>query len=76
MGKIKRDTNEDLMNNVLELVKQNHCYDKAEKIMDYFHMSSGNAIKLTDYMFDLNTNLEFGTNEGIYRLSDRKCNLC
>ena len=66
MGKIKRDTNEDLMNNVLALVKQNHCYDKAEKIMDYFHMSSGNAIKLTDYMFDLNTNLEFGTNEGIY----------
>ena len=38
MGKIKRDTNEDLMNNVLELVKQNHCYDKAEKIMDYLEI--------------------------------------
>ena len=33
MEKIKRDTNEDLMNNVLELVKKCHCYDKAEKIM-------------------------------------------
>ena len=66
MGIIKRDTNEDLMNNVLELVKKNHCYDKAANIMDYFHMSTGKPTRLTDYMFDLDTNLEFGANEGIY----------
>lgn len=31
MKKIKRDTNEDLMNNVYELLKKHHCYDKSEK---------------------------------------------
>ena len=56
MKKIKRDTNGDLMNNVYELVKKNHCYDKAAKIMDYFLPETHEMQELTDYEFD----------EGIY----------
>ena len=66
MKKIKRDTNEDLMNNVYELVKKNHCYDKAEKIMDYFLPERHETQELTDYEFDFDANVQFGTNEGIY----------
>ena len=66
MEKIKRDTNEDLMNNVLELVKKCHCYDKAEKIMDYFLAESSKTMKLTDYEFDFDARVQFGSNEGIY----------
>lgn len=66
MGKIKRDTNEDLMNNVLELVKQNHCYDKAEKIMDYFLPESYKTMELSDYQFDFEARVQFGESEGIY----------
>lgn len=66
MGKIKRDTNEDLMNNVFELVKKNHCYDKAEKIMEYFNPESYSTMKLRDYEFDFDTHVQFGESEGIY----------
>ena len=66
MGKIKRDTNEELMNNVLELVKKCHCYDKAEKIMDYFNVECYKTMKLTDCEFDFDAHVQFGSNEGIY----------
>lgn len=66
MEKIKRDTNEDLMNNVFELVKKNHCYDKAKKIMDYFLPASLSTIELSDYKFDFDARVQFGENEGIY----------
>ena len=66
MEKIKRDTNEELMNNVLELVKKCHCYDKAEKIMDYFHAECYKTMKLTDCEFDFDAHVQFGSNEGIY----------
>lgn len=67
MKKIKRDTNGDLMNNVYELVKKNHCYyDKAAKIMDYFLPETHEMQELTDYEFDFDANVQFGTNEGIY----------
>lgn len=66
MERIKRDTNADLMNNVLELVKKCHCYDKAKKIMDYYCAESFNVMELTDCEFDFEANVQFGTNEGIY----------
>lgn len=66
MKKIKRDTNEDLMNNVYELVKKNHCYDKAEKMMDYFLPETYKTMDLTDYKFDFCANVQFGVSEGIY----------
>ena len=66
MEKIKRDTNEDLMNNVFELVKKCHCYDKAEEIMDYFQAESYKTMELSDYEFDFDAHVQFGANEGIY----------
>lgn len=66
MEKLKRDTNTDLMNNVLELVKKNHCYDKAKKIMEYFLPESFKVMKLSDYEFDFETRVQFGKSEGIY----------
>lgn len=52
MEKIKRDTSTDLMNNVLALVKENGCYAKAEKIMDYFLTEDFDNRELSDYQFD------------------------
>lgn len=66
MEKIKRDTNEDLMNNVFELVKKYHCYGKAEKIMDYFHAESYKTMEISDYEFDFDAIVQFGSSEGIY----------
>lgn len=66
MEKIKRDTNEDLMNNVFELVKKYHCYGKAEKIMDYFQAESYKTIEISDYEFDFDAIVQFGSSEGIY----------
>lgn len=66
MNGIKRDTNEDLMNNVFELVKKNHCYDRAEKIIDYFLPETFTVMKLSDCEFDFDANVQFGINEGIY----------
>ena len=66
MEKFKRDTNEDLMNNVFELARKNHCYDKAEQIMDYFHAESYKTIELSDCEFDFDACVQFGANEGIY----------
>jgi len=63
---IKRDTNTDLMNNVFELVKKNHCYDRAEKIMDYFLPETYAQMKLSDYEFEFDALVQFGENEGIY----------
>ncbi len=66
MKEIKRGTNEYLMNNVFELVKKNHCYDRAEKIIDYFLPETFTVMKLSDCEFDFDANVQFGINEGIY----------
>lgn len=66
MEKIKRDTSTDLMNNVLALVKENGCYAKAEKIMDYFLTEDFDNRELSDYQFDFFAVVNFGGSEGIY----------
>lgn len=66
MEKIKRDTNEDLMNNVFQLVKKNHCYDKMEKIIDYFLPETYMTVALSDYKFDFDARIQFGGSERIY----------
>ena len=62
----KRDTNLDLINNVFELVKKNHCYDRAKKIMDYFLPEYQSIVELSDYQFDFDAMVQFGGSEGIY----------
>jgi len=66
MENVIRDTNADFMVHVLELVKENGCYNKAEKIMDYFLKESRHIQELTNYEFDFVTILAFGGCEGIY----------
>lgn len=66
MEKIVRDTNADLMNHVLELVKESGNYEKAGKIMDYFLAESGRVKELTNYEFDFLAVANFGGSEGIY----------
>lgn len=48
---MKRDTNTELMNNVFELVKKNQCYEKAEKIIDYFLPEIFDVIEISDCDF-------------------------
>ena len=70
MEKIKRDTTKDLFFAVLDLVKENGHYDKAEEIM-YYHLPSASEsnvredIELSNYRFDFNAVVQFGSNEGI-----------
>jgi hypothetical protein len=69
--KIKRDTTRDLFNAVLQLVKDNGCYDKAEAIMDYVlpevsEYRKNEYIELSAYEFDFYASAQFGGNEGIY----------
>ena len=69
--KIKRDTTRDLFHAVLQLVKDNGCYDKAEAIMDYVLPSvseykAKEDIELTAYEFDFYAAAQFGGSEGIY----------
>ena len=71
MIKVKRDTTRDLFNAVLQLVKANGCYEKAEAIMDYYLPSSSESniredIELSNYRFDFNATAQFGGSEGIY----------
>lgn len=63
---VKRDTNAVLMQAVVDLAKQNCCYDKAEKIMDYFLPEESNVHELTDCRFDFYAVVNFGGSEGIY----------
>ena len=66
METIKRDTNTELMNNVLQLAKENGHYKRAEAIMDYFLPESYEVCKLTDCEFDFKAVVNFGGSEGIY----------
>lgn len=66
MEKIVRDTNVDLMNHVLEKVKESGNYERAEKIIDYFLIESRNVLELSNYEFDFLAVAVFGSNEGIY----------
>ena len=72
MQKIKRDTTKELFLAVLKLVKENGYYDKAEAIMDYVlpnepeDYSSEKYIELSNYEFDFEASLQFGSSEGIY----------
>ena len=71
MKKIKRDTTKDLFMAVLELVKKNGHYEKAEAIMDYIlpNQKEDNIredIELTNYRFNFNAAVQFGGSEGIY----------
>lgn len=66
MEKIKRDTNTELMNKVLELVKNNGCYEKAGAIMDYFLAENYSVQELSNYEFDFVAKVNFGGSEGIY----------
>lgn len=66
MDAIKRDTNTDLMNKVLELVKENGCYEKAEAIIDYFLPEDYRVQELSNYEFDFVAEVNFGGSEGIY----------
>ena len=71
MVNVKRDTTRDLFNAVLQLVKANGCYAKAEVIMDYHlpNVSESNIredIELSNYRFDFNATAQFGGSEGIY----------
>jgi hypothetical protein len=69
--KIIRDTTRDLFNAVLQLVKANGCFEKAEAILDYHlpNLSESNIredIELSNYRFDFNATVQFGGSEGIY----------
>lgn len=64
--KIVRDTNADLMNHVLDLVKKSGNYEKAGKIMDYYLPESSCVKELTNYEFDFLAVANFGGSEGIY----------
>ena len=72
MQKIKRDTTKDLFHAVLNLVRKNGHYDKAEAIMDYVlphefdQFSSKEYIELSNYEFDFEASPQFGGSEGIY----------
>ena len=63
---VKRDTNTDLMLAVMDLVKQNGCYEKAEQIMDYFLPEEMKVQEITDCRFDFCAIVNFGASEGIY----------
>jgi|GEM_PF-7134343 len=65
MIKVKRDTTADLFNEVLSLVKNNGHYKKARDIIEY-ETSYKPPIELSNYEFDFNAVVNFGTNEGVY----------
>ena len=64
--KIKRDTNADLMNAVVNLVKENGWYDKAADILDYYLPEDYTIKEISNYEFDFKAMVKFGGNEGIY----------
>lgn len=65
MEKVKRDTTRDLFNIVLQLVKDNGCYEKAGAIMDYCSPYS-TVLELSNYRFNFDASVLFGSSEGIY----------
>lgn len=70
-NQIKRDTTNDLFNNVLRFVKESGHYDKASAIMDCMLPNeheeyTREVIELSNYEFDFVAELSFGGSEGIY----------
>lgn len=63
---IKRDTTVDLFNETLRLVKENGHYDKAASIMDYVSPDEYKSIEITNYRFDFQALVNWGSSEGIY----------
>ena len=63
---MERQTNNDLMRNVYQMVRENGHYDKANDIMDYFLPEDYDIKPLTDYRFDFWANVGFGGSESIY----------
>lgn len=66
MKKGKRDTNADLMNGIVNLVKENGWYDKARDILDYYLPESSKVREISNYEFDFFAVVNFGSSEGIY----------
>lgn len=65
-GKVKRDTNEDLMRAVHDAVVKSGNYARAERIIDYFLPDTYTLKDLTNYGFNFIAEVQFGGNEGIY----------
>jgi len=63
---VRRYTNTELMNIVVEKAKESGEYEKAGKILDYFLPEKYKVTKLTDYEFDFHAIADFGGSEGIY----------
>lgn len=66
--RIKRDTNADLMNGIVKLVKENGWYDKAKDILDYYLPESSKVKEISNYEFDFYAVVNYGGSEGIYIL--------
>lgn len=64
--KINRDTNADLMNGIVRLVKENGWYDRVGNILDYYLPESNTVKEISNYEFAFCANLDFGGSEGIY----------
>ena len=64
--RIKRDTNADLMNGIVKLVKENGWYDKAKDILDYYLPESSKVKEISNYEFDFYAVVNYGRSEGIY----------
>jgi len=64
--KLKRETTMELMKAIQEITVSAGDYAKGNEIMDYFFASDYNAVPVSNYEFDLCTDVRFGSNEGIY----------
>lgn len=63
---IKRDTNADLMNGIVRLVKENGWYNSVGDILDYYLPESNTVKEIRNYEFDFCADLDFGGSEGVY----------
>lgn len=63
---VKRYTNKELMEKIVEIITKAGEYKKAEAILDYFLPEKHQVVKLTDYEFDFQGVADFGGSEGIY----------
>jgi len=63
---IKRYTNKELMELIVEEVKKTGDYKKAEAILYYFLPENFKVVRLTNYEFDFHAIADFGGSEGIY----------
>lgn len=63
---IKRYTNMELMELIVDKVKKAGDYEKAEGILDYFLPEKYKVVRLTNYEFAFQGIADFGGSEGIY----------